>query len=319
MSQTTFYGSFSCDTLSFRQVILLFLSLDSSMSFKTDHPKYLSYEDKDLYFSKLPNNMGSALQGFVIRLCKRDPEKLKEIVNLMAAWIPTEVTTNWGWDFLIGDLSRYSTRLCEGPLPTVMDFLADIYTNEAVSCSSETLNEFLEGLKIGYFLDTEDWEPTWTLRKSVSSRIEAVEETVSQVKDICSQTLAHLNQAKEHLKNSTNDRARKDAIRDCLSATESLLKCLSGEDDIRYATQKLINNGSWGPRSILKEGESIWNKIHHDYPDVRHGNPKQSDITDEEALYWIERISCFIRYLSRINSRMKRPQLLTSASHKIRP
>ncbi|MEC4682353.1 MAG: hypothetical protein VST70_01540 [Nitrospirota bacterium] len=277
------------------------------MSFKNDHPNYQSYEDKELYFSKLPKDMGSVLQGFLIRMCERDSDKLKEVVNLMAARIPMEVTTNWGWDFLIGDLSRYSTRLCEGPLPKVMDFWVDLCTNEAVSCSGEDLNEFLEDFKVGYFLNTENYyyEPTWELRKSVSSRIGTVEETVSQVKDICSQTMDHLNQAKEHLKNTTNDRDRKDAIRDCLSAVESLLKNLSGENDIQTSTRRLIDGGSWGPKSILKEGLTIWDKIHNDYPDVRHGNPKRSDITDEETLYWIERMTCFINYLSRLKNRMR--------------
>jgi len=34
-----------------------------------------------------------------------------------------------------------------------------------------------------------------------------------------------------------------------------------------------------------------------------HGNPKKSDIADEEALYWMDRIAAFIRYMARMYQR----------------
>ena len=35
------------------------------------------------------------------------------------------------------------------------------------------------------------------------------------------------------------------------------------------------------------------------YPDIRHGQSQTSDITQEEALYWIDRMMAFVKYMSR--------------------
>ncbi len=262
------------------------------MSFKSEHPAYKGYESTEFYVNEIPNGMSSSLQGFITRQCK-DERKLKAVINDIAGRVPMELTTNWGWDFLIGDLPNYGDRLCKLSFPKVMDFLADACTNNYLSFSTDDLNEFLEDMAIGYTLEIEHgFDPaSWRLRTNVASRIEAVEDTSPHVKDICKQALDHLEQAKEHLVNTVNDRDRKDAIRDCMSAMESVLRTLSGKTDIKDATTALRASNSWGPYIIVKDGLSLWDRMHDLYPDIRHGNPKKSDITDEEALYWFERIT----------------------------
>src|SRR5262249_49701852 len=149
-----------------------------------------------------------------------------------------EPTTNWGWNYLIEDLQHYVSSLMSKPMPKVMDFLADdLCASNRFGLSVEKLNEFLEDLDFGYVLETGQWgqNPYWVLRESVTSRTEPIETTAQHVKDICKQTLEHLEQAREHLVNTKNDRDRKDAIRDCLSAMETMLKTLSGEADIKDA------------------------------------------------------------------------------------
>ena len=194
--------------------------------------------------------------------------------------------------------------VCKCPLHKMMDFLADLCLNSYLSFSVDDMNELLEDLGMGYVLVIDKWSgASWQLRASVSSRVEAVEETSLYVKDICSQTLDHLKQAQEHLLNTKNDRDRKDAIRDCMSAMEAMLKTLSGKEDIKDATTVLRATNTWGPDIIVKDGLSLWNRMHDLYPDIRHGNPKVSTISDEEALYWLERITCFIRYMSRVHNR----------------
>ena len=139
------------------------------------------------------------------------------------------------------------------------------------------------------------------LAKSSPRTLEAMrnEKAAEEVKDICSQTLEHLEQAKQHLLTTENNRDRKDAVRDCMSAMESMLKKITGEKDIKSSIKRMRNDRCWGPDIIVKDGLSIWNRLHDMYPDVRHGNPQESEISDEEALYWIERISCYIRYISK--------------------
>jgi hypothetical protein len=274
------------------------------MSFKKEHPDYQGYESKEFHVHKIPTGMSSALQGFIAHECNGEQE-LKAVINDIAGRIPMELTTNWGWNYLLEDLPTYVSNLCRLPLPKVMDFLADLCINSHLSVSADDVNELLEGLQSGYVLEVERWSRTvsWSLRADVASRAELMEETTPHVKDICTQTLDHLKQAKKHLLHTTDDRDRKDAIRDCMSAMESMLKTLSGKTDIKDATIALRAAKTWGPDLIIKDGLTLWDRMHDLYPDIRHGNPVKSDLSDEEAFYWLERITCFIRYMSRVYSK----------------
>jgi hypothetical protein len=274
------------------------------LSFKADHPDYASYQSDDYHVDELPPSFGGALQGFITRHCG-NAQELKAVINDIAGRIPCEPTNNWGWDFLIGDLSHYVDRLCKGKMHKVMDFLADLCAISHLSFNTEDLNEFLEDLEVGYEVEGDNWGSgaTWHLRKSVSTRTEAVDAASEHVKDVCEQALDHLIQAREHLVNTQTDRDRKDAVRDCLSALEALLKVLSGKSDIKDATTELREAKTWGPDTIVKDGLSLWNRMHELYPDIRHGQSTTSVITDEEALYWTERITCFIRYMANVHRR----------------
>lgn len=274
------------------------------MSFKLDHPDYASYESDEFHVADLPSGINSALQGFITRHCD-DERELNGVINDIAGRVPCEPTTNWGWSFLIEDLPYYVSKLCKTKMHKVMDFLGDICTNSRLSFNTEDLNEFLEDLNIGYVFEGDRWNMngTWQLRKSVASRTEAVDDTSTHVKDVCEQSLDHLAQAREHLLNTQTDRDRKDAVRDCLSALEALLKSLSNKADIKDATTELRAQNIWGPDIIVKDGLSLWDRMHNLYPDIRHGQATTSIISDEEALYWMERITTFIRYVSRVYRR----------------
>jgi hypothetical protein len=274
------------------------------MDFKSDHPDYKSYESNEYFVSNLPEEMSSALQGFIIKQCNNsDASKLKKAINMIAANIPKEPTNNWGWDYLINDLPYYVKSLCNSKFYKIMNFLGEACEREVFL--TDKLNDLLEDQKIGYVF-YKDWTNSHCkLRESVTSRTEAIEETTHHVKGVFEQADECLEQAREHLTKAENDRDLKDAIGDCLSAMESILKNLSGELEIKQATSKLRNDKSWGPDIIVKDGLSLWNQMHKLYPDIRHGTQtkEKSKINREEALYWIERITCFIRYMSRIHQR----------------
>ena len=249
------------------------------MSFKTDHPDYKSYDNATYHVAEVPAGFKSALQGFILGQCK-ETHHLKAALNDIAGRIPTEPTTNWGRDYLINDLSYYVRQLCDKPLPKLMDFLADACSAGGLDFSAEDVNEFLEEHHIGYVLETTPWgtSSTWLLRGDVTSRVETVDDTAAEVKDVCTQTYEHILQARKHLANTTTDRDRKDAIRDCLSAMETMLKTLSGKADIKDATTHLRQEKSWGPDIIVKDGLTLWGRMHDLYPDVRHGNPKKVSV-----------------------------------------
>jgi hypothetical protein len=137
------------------------------------------------------------------------------------------------------------------------------------------------------------------LDPAFSSRTRAIEDTASAVETSFHQAFEHLSQALEHLRAPQTSRSRKDGLRDCLSAMESLLKAATGTDDIRDATTALRADSRWGIDAIVKDGLSIWSRIHELYPDVRHGQASGSDLSDHECLYWVDRITSFVRYIER--------------------
>lgn len=119
----------------------------------------------------------------------------------------------------------------------------------------------------------------------------------SELEAAFAHTLEHLEQAARQLMNLDDERARKDAVRDCLSAMESLLKTLTGTSDIKDATTALKKRNV-GQEFMMKEGLAIWDHVHRLYPDVRHGQEAPSTMSKAAALYWVERALAFIRYVS---------------------
>ena len=80
---------------------------------------------------------------------------------------------------------------------------------------------------------------------------------------------------------------------------EALVNQLGGDPDISKSTRALRQDGRWGNDNIVKEGLSIWNRVHNIYPDVRHGNHNATEISREEALFWIERLTAYVNYMAR--------------------
>ena len=84
-----------------------------------------------------------------------------------------------------------------------------------------------------------------------------------------------------------------------MSAMESMMKSLTNKSDIKDATLDLRSTGAWGPQEIVKEGLSTWNRLHDLYPDIRHGQAAATFASEEEAIYWTDRITSFMRYMAR--------------------
>jgi hypothetical protein len=133
-----------------------------------------------------------------------------------------------------------------------------------------------------------------------TNRTSSIENVASLIANSFDQAYEHFDQALEHLRNAQSQRSRKDGLRDCLSAMESLLKTATGKNDIKDATAALKANKRWGNDAIVKDGLSIWNRIHELHPDVRHGQATSSDLPETECTYWVDRISAFVRYIARM-------------------
>lgn len=115
----------------------------------------------------------------------------------------------------------------------------------------------------------------------------------------CQQAKEHLRQIINNL-NTGTDRAKKDALRDGLSALEALMRQITQTNDIKDATSQL-RNLKIAPDFLIKDGLSIWDKIHQQYPDVRHGNPQTVPIGNAELIYCLNKILIYIEFLCDLN------------------
>lgn len=276
------------------------------MSFKETFPDYANYDETDLYFSRVPTGMSGAILGIVQRFVP-NADELKGLCRMIAGYVPCEPTSNWGWDWLLNDLESLLRQLSQKKFHRYMDVLREFASVEGSAERIEYLNEVFEEYDLGYTLvDDPSAGVTWRLRTEVIVQPESLVAAREQVRDICEQAAEHLKKAMQHLSSSDDVRARKDAVRDSLSAMEALVKQLTGEAKFEDAVKKL-RDGSWGPDTITKDGLSIWNRIHDLYPDVRHGSPEVTNLPHTEAVYWIERIMLYVSYLHRINRGRQTP------------
>jgi len=264
------------------------------MKFLSKHPNYKTYNESDFYYSQFPSSFWGGLQGFILAH-STNADELKAVCNRIAEIIPMAPTGNWGWDFLVNDLDDFITKLAKKKFEKVMDFLSEFA--KVKNCSDE-LNEYFEESEMGYILvDAGYGEYDWDMKDPNSAPIERIEETKNEIKDYFQEALEHLQQASEHFQETHSDRDIKDAVRDCLSALESVLKKITSKNDIKDAIAHLKAEKVWGPDAIIKDGMSIWDRIHAIYPDIRHGQQAKSDISEDEAIFWVNRILIYLNYI----------------------
>lgn len=272
-------------------------------TFLESHPNYLAYTSATTSVNALPSNFQSALEAYIVSRCKSNARDLKAIINAIAGKTFIEPTKNWGSGFLAGELGYYVRALCEKDFPTVMDLLFEIAVDQGITLTVKDNNQFMDAIGIGYRIEGDLpylWE--WVLIDDVESKVTSIEAASTAVLTVCDQTLEHLTQAKHQLISNHGDRARKDAVRDCLSAMETLLKRLSGKSSIDQAVKALVNSGEWGAEHTIRHGHKLWSTLHQHHQDLRHGNPTVSVMSEHEALYWVDAITNYVTYLARVNS-----------------
>ena len=267
--------------------------------FKRTHPDYESYSGTHYEVKKVPKELVRAIEGLIVKHCKGNLQ-LKNVVNVILTNIPEPPTQNWGGDWLIGDLSNAIAGIAAKPLPRFMDALGAVVEMFPETDFESELEELFKEHRFGYNIESgPGFDSYWELRDEQTRAVAAaVDETKVAMRGICEQALLHLEQTKSNLKKE-DERSRKDAVRDALSAMEAMYKQLSGKPDINDAYKALRDQKTWGPDAILKDGYSIWQQVHHLYPDIRHGQASGSSLSEEETQYWIERILAFLRHMAR--------------------
>ena len=107
------------------------------------------------------------------------------------------------------------------------------------------------------------------IEKWVSDKLtKKIDETKEIVFSVSQQAYEHFQQAKKQLENASNERARKDAVRDCASAMEAIIKEFGKVNDIQDAYKKLRDAKVWGKDEIVKDGYAMFNTLHRLYPDL---------------------------------------------------
>lgn len=270
--------------------------------FKNDIPNYKVYSNDTFYMTVPPDNreFWEEIEAYATR-----SENLAHTVNRLNKLALIPPTSNWGHDWLIADLSEVMSKIRkkarQGDIPLLMDAIAAIAHDIKIDITE--MNEFLLRHEIGYQLDFDRFKHAyyWSVRDNIESLIERIDNTIKDAeKSDLQQAVEHLEQAKRQLENvSSNERARKNAVRDCASAMEAIIKNLGEDDDIKQASKKLRDSHQWGLDDIVKDGDAIFNKLHHLYPDFRHGSTETSSMTLNEAKYWIDRITVYIDYMLR--------------------
>ncbi|MDA2654229.1 hypothetical protein PDQ31_18030 [Bacillus cereus] len=224
-------------------------------------------------------------------------DPLRISCNIIAKNIPTKPTNNFGYDDLLRDLESFINKLSSKKIDIILDTVAEIVSE--IGIKIDKLNEVFKDNNFGFTLEYGEYEGyEWVVEKGTESRVDAIEETLTEVSADQINVIEHLLQAKKQLKEVSETRSRKDALRDSISALEAQLKYYSGIKKFEDAT-KYIQTKYNIPRKIIGDAKNIWDLIHDKTPDVRHGSSINSDLSEAEALYWIDRIMALSKYLAR--------------------
>lgn len=277
------------------------------MSFLIDIPDYKTLQSDSYYMSEVPDKIWGSLEAYALRAISVN--NIQYVVNRLNNIALLPPTQNWGWGFLKNDLSYAIDEIRKkvynkGKFHLFMDTIETILEMRGFNNLDE-VNELFEEYNIGYTLVFSD-HYVWKTRENVADLSRKIEITKELVKTKSQQALEHLEQAKRQLTNSSDERARKDAVRDCASAMETIIKLCGGVNDIENATKELRKQMVWGINDIVKDGISIFSTLHRLYPDLRHGSTEKSEMPLNEALYWIGRMTTYIDYLIRQKNQLGR-------------
>lgn len=220
---------------------------------------------------------------------------MRNICDKVSLYTNNDKTKNWGFEFIVRDLDSQVRDFENVKFHKFMDAMLDLDRMDALQ---EALNEIFEDHDFGYRLIDKPEQPCISVNPAIGLSVD-IEEVIVTTAEICEQTAEHIKQAKIQLTRATELRARKDAVRDCLSAMEALMKYVTNTHDIKEADKALrANPEQWEQVSIAKDGIAFWNMFHTKYKDIRHGDVDISTLSHDEAIYFIDKILAFVKYNS---------------------
>jgi hypothetical protein len=272
---------------------------------------YEQYDDRDCYRKSVPANLSIALAEVLVSACGPDGEPstvktMHGVADDLLTMAGKKCTTNWDAGSLKAEIRATFHILEELRFDKFMDGtlnalqrLHKAHPSVSTKVVGE-VNEILLTANMGYTVRTIDGTDRllWEARADAAAGVAALATAAEAIAEISTEAFDHLEQAKSHLQTPSNSRSRKDAVRDAMSAMEAMIKKLAADSDYDRACKKLRDEKMWGNDQIVKDGISVWSFLHKHHPDIRHGQPTGTDINLEEATYWIDRITAYVRYMA---------------------
>jgi hypothetical protein len=279
--------------------------------FAQQFKEYAQYNDGDCYRKSVPANLSGSLAELLASACGPDGESatattMQKVADDLLTMAGKKPTTNWEVGPLNTEIRAAFNILEESSFDKFMDATLNAFQrlykahHSARAKLVGSINDILLTANMGYTVRTVEGSERllWEARAEAAAGVSSLTAAAEAVADISQEALDHLNQAKSHLLNPTNSRSRKDAVRDAMSAMEAMIKKLATDGDFDGACKKLRDEKVWGNDQIVKEGRSLWGFLHKHHPDIRHGQPSGTDINLEEAIFWIDRITAYVRYMA---------------------
>ena len=280
--------------------------------FAQDFKNYESYRNDDYYRKTVPDGLCDSLANLFASMCgdidsSETVGKMVSIASDLLVMAGRKASNKSDIVVLKTEIKATFQILCEMNFSRFMDatrIAAERLYKEMPPSPREDflkkINRALIDKNFGYTIrkgvddsDTLVWEARWKAEAGLVALAAATE----SLGEGFPEAIEHINQAKDHLLRPDEPRSRKDSVRDAMSSMEAMLKKLANENDIKTAVKKLRDERYWGKNKVVRDALSIWHYLHDEYPDIRHGQTSGSDIELDEALYWIGRITVYIRYM----------------------
>jgi len=221
---------------------------------------------------------------------------LQNMCNVVSLYTNNENTIHWGYNFIINDFHLQMKDFKHARFHKFMDAMLELSNFDETF--KDALNEIFEDHNLGYRL-TGDPDKPWACINPATGMVVDMDEVIVSTDELCEQTAEHIKQAKQQLTRAQELRARKDAIRDCLSAMEALMKHLTGTKDIDNADYTMRKSpDKWGQPFIVRDGITLWNMFHNKYRDIRHGDFDISKVSYHEAIYFVDKLLAYVKYIS---------------------
>lgn len=270
------------------------------MAFIEQHPHYITYRNENFSCDTVPVGMSKDIYNLIYSYLLKDTENAHydatEILHQIQLVAKTSIKQYLSFDDVNYEIKRTLTTLEQNELSDYMDALDCILLKFGFDAD---LNDVFERNQFGYVVSVSRFGVIWELREDTTIIVGQIEEVIEDIPDQYQNTIGHLNQAIGQLKSLNNERARKDALRDCISAVEGYIKSITETENFPAADTALSQKID-GESFILRDGIKMWKHIHKVYPDVRHGNNEDvSKLSEDELSYYIDRLMIYIRFINK--------------------